>query len=317
MRTAILRGMTDLLELQSLHCLVRVGSWTKAATELKVTPAQLRHTLSRLEQRLGVKLLNRGARTVALTAAGADFHARTIKALDELAQVEAALQKTTVQPRGKVRISAPVVLGQTYVAPLIGKLRQRHPQLAIELTLTDRYVDLIHEEIDLAIRVGSPFDARLATRRLCTNRRVLVASPGYLEGHKAPQRPEDLSDHDCILFTHFTHQGQWRVTGPNGVVSVPVSGMLSTNNGYVLNNLAEQGLGITFGATLSLAPALLAGRLVRLLPKYEMEETGIFATHLPIHETHSGVVAVVEFFAEHLTDPPTWERKLTGKVPGF
>src|SRR6185436_657556 len=162
-----------------------------------------------------------------------------------------------------------------------------------------------------------PFDARLATRRLCTNRRVLVASPAYLEKHRAPQQPEDLSDHDCILFTHFTHQGQWRIQGPDGAVDVPVSGMLSTNNGYVLNNLAEQGLGITFGATLSLAPALLAGRLVRLLPKYEMDETGIFATHLPAEETHSGVGAVVDFFAEHLKDPPSWDRKLAGKVPGF
>jgi DNA-binding transcriptional LysR family regulator len=308
--------MTDLLELQSLHCLVRHGSWTKAAAELEVSRSQLRQTMSRLEQRLGVKLLNRGVGEFGLTEAGAAFHERTIKALDELAKVEAALQKTTVRPRGKVRISAPVVLGQTYVAPLIGQLRHRYPELALEITLTDRYVDLVHEEVDLAIRVGSPFDARLATRRLCTNRRVLVASPDYLRRHPAPEHPEDLSDHDCILFTHFTHQGQWRIVGPSGGVNVPVSGMLSSNNGYVLNSMAEQGLGITFGATLSLAPALLAGRLVRLLPKFEMEETGIFATHLP-DATSSAMVAVVEFFAEQLTDPPSWERQLAGKVPGF
>jgi len=309
--------MTDLLELKALHCLIRLGSWSKAATELGVTRSHLRQTVSRLQQRLGVKLLDREAGEVVLTEAGSAFHARTIKALDELAKVEAVLQKTTVRPSGKVRVSAPVVLGQMYVTPLVGKLRRRYPELALELTLTDRYVDLAHEEVDLAIRVGSPFDARLATRRLCTNRRVLVASPDYLERHRAPRHPEDLSDHECILFTHFTHQGQWRINGSNGAVTVPVSGMLSTNNGYVLNNLAEQGLGITFGATLSLAPALLAGRLVRVLPDYEMEETGIFATHVATDEMLSPVSAVIDFFAEHLTDPPSWDRKLAGKVPGF
>jgi DNA-binding transcriptional LysR family regulator len=309
--------MTDLLEIKALHCLTRLGSWAKAASELGVSRSQLRQIVSRLEQRLGVALLDRSAGEVVLTEAGAAFQARTVKALDELAKVEASLQNTTVRPIGKVRISAPVVLGQTYVAPLVGVLRRRYPELAVELTLTDRFVDLVHEEIDMAVRVGSPFDARLTTRRLCTNRRVLVASPAYLERHRAPEQPQDLSDHDCILFTHFTNQGQWRLAGPGGSVTVPVSGMLSTNNGYVLNNLAEQGLGVTFGATLSLAPALLAGRLVRLLPQYEMEQTGIFVAHLPADELPSRVGAAIDFFAEHLTDPPSWDRQLAGKVPGF
>lgn len=311
--------MTDLVELEALHCLVRLGSWTKAATELGVERSQLRRSMSRMEQRLGVKLLDRtaGAGNVALTEAGAAFHARTIKALDEMAKVEAVLHKTTVRPTGKVRISAPTVLGQAYVTPLIGELHRRYPELAVELTLTDRFVDLIHEEVDLAIRVGSPFDARLATQRLCTNRRLLVASRDYLKRHGTPAHPEDLSDHDCILFTQFTKQGEWRLQGPEGLVTVPVSGMLSTNNGNVLNNLAEQGLGITFGPTLSLVPALLAGRLVRVLPQYEMEQTGILAAHLPLDEVPTKVSAVVAFFAEHLTDPPTWDRQLAGKVPGF
>ena len=309
--------MTELPELKALHCLVRHGSWVKAAHELGVSRAQLTQTVALLEQRLGVPLLDRSAGEVRLTEAGIAFHARTGKALDELAKIEAALQHTVVRPNGKVRISAPVVFGQTYVAPLIGELRRRYPELAVELSLMDRFVDLVHEEVDLALRVGSPFDSRLGSRRLCTNRRILVASPRYLEEHGALERPQDLSDHECILFTAFTNEGQWKLTGPEGTAVVPVSGMLSTNNGYVLNNLAEQGLGVTFGATLSLAPALLDGRLVRVLCDYEMEQTGIFAVYVARDDLPTRVTAVIDFFAEKLVDPPLWERQLVGRVPGF
>jgi DNA-binding transcriptional LysR family regulator len=311
------QAVAEIQELKVLHCLVKQSSWTKAAAELGVARAELEQVVARLEQRLGVTLLQTDAESVALTEAGAAFHARTGKALDELAKAEAALTHAEVQPMGKLRLSVPVVLGQAYVTPLIRQLRQRFPDLAIELSLMDRFVDLVHEEVDLAIRVGSPFDSRLMSRRLCKNRRVLVASPAYLEQHGTPQSPEDLCAHDCILFTSSANPRQWRVTGPNGTVALAVSGMLSSNNGNVLNSLAEQGLGITFGATLALAPALQAGRLVRVLSPYEMEETAIFAVYPAASRLPTKVAAVVDFFAEQLTDPPIWDRQLIGRAPGF
>jgi DNA-binding transcriptional LysR family regulator len=296
---------------------VQQSSWSKAARELGVSRAQLLQTISSLEHRLGVSLLEPTPSEVTLTEAGREFYQRTSAALESITRVEATLQGAAPEPYGKVRISAPVVLGLGYVAPLLGKLRSRYPDLAVELSLTDRFVDLIHEGVDLAIRVGAPFDSRLSTRRLCSNRRVLVAAPGYLEAQGTPQQPEELSEHECILFTPFTNQGQWRLKGPDGAKVVPVSGQLSTNNGYVLNNLAEQGLGITLGATLSLAPALLEGRLVRVLPQYEMEETSIFAAYPAQTEIPARVSRVIEFFADYLCDPPSWDQQLVGKVPGF
>jgi DNA-binding transcriptional LysR family regulator len=309
--------VTEILELQALHALVKHSSWTKTAQALELSRGELEQIVARLEQRLRVRLLEPDLEQVTLTEAGMAFHARTSQALDDLAKIEAALRQGTVKPSGKIRITAPVVLGQTYVAPLIRQLREVYPDLAVQLTLMDRFVDLVHENVDLAIRVGSSFDARLVAHRLCSNRRVLVASPQYLEERGAPQHPQDLTEHECILFTSFVNPQEWRVSGPDGVVTVPVSGMLSSNNGYVLNSMAEQGLGITFGATLSVAPALMAGRLVRVLHDYEMEQTEIFAAFPATDRLPTKVSAVVDFFAGHLTDPPAWDRQLAGKVPGF
>jgi DNA-binding transcriptional LysR family regulator len=309
--------VTEIQELQSLHSVARHESWTRAAHALGVDHARLRESIAALERRLGVQLVTESNGRVTLTAEGLAFTARTQRILEGLAEVEAEVGNKSWLPSGKIRISAPVVFGQSYVAPLLQSLRRRYPDLAVELTLIDRFIDLAYEGVDLAIRAGALFDSRLAARRLCTNRRVLVASPGYLETHGAPRSIEDLNQHECVLFTGFANPEEWRLFGPQGLVTVGVHGHLYTNNGYVLNTLAEQGEGITFGATLSLAPALLAGRLVRVLPEYQMEETALLAVYPAVEHLPLKTRVVVDFLAEHFNDPPEWDRQLDGKVAGF
>lgn len=309
--------MTEILELQVLHSIAEHESWQRAAHALGSDPTKLREVLGALERRLGIPLVHETPLGVTLTAEGLAFHARTQRVLEGLADVEAQVGKRNWLPTGKVRITAPVVLGTSYVAPLLRDLRERYRDLSIELSLNDRFVDLVHENVDVAIRAGSPFDARLVARRLCVNRRVLVASPAYLAKHGTPKHPSELSQHECVLFTSFSNPQEWKLSGPEGIVTVKVRGQMSTNNGYVLNTLAEQGEGISFGATLSLAPALIAGKLVRVLPKYQMEETAIFAAYPAAEHPPLKVRAVVDFFAEHFSDPPRWDRQLDGLVPGF
>lgn len=309
--------MTEIAELQALHSVATHGCFEKAAEELDLDVDTLRSIVERLQARLAVRLLDEEAQGVSLTEAGVAFVDRTAHVLDALADVEASLRNTKAQPSGRLRISAPVVLGQLYVAPLIQKLRHRFRDLAVELSLMDRFVDLVHEQYDIAIRAGSPFDSRLDARRLCTNRRVMIASPKYLEVHGTPQSPEELSRHECILFTSSGISRQWRLSGPNGTVVVNVGGMVSTNNGYVLNTLAEQGEGITWSPTLSIAPALLDGRVVRVLPDYELEDNGIYAVYPAAERLPPKACAAVDFFSEHFTDPPLWDRTLAGKIPGF
>lgn len=308
--------MTDLLELRALHGVVRHGSWAKAAKELGVSALEVQRLIANLEGRVGVLLVGPPP-SAALTDEGIAFYKRTSSALDALTKAAASLVKHAPTPTGKVRMTAPVVLGLAYVVPAIGRLRELYPELAVEVSLTDRFVDLRDENFDLAIRAGTAFDARLSARVLCTNRRVLVASPGYIAANGAPQTPEELANHECILFTPFTNPNEWKLNGPAGDVVVQVSGQLATNNGYALNAFAEQGLGITLGATLSLGPALLAGRLVRVLPEYELDRTQVIATYPATAEPPLRVSAVIDFFAKEFGDPPIWDRELAGKVPGF
>jgi DNA-binding transcriptional LysR family regulator len=262
--------------------------------------------------------VQRTTRKVALTEAGATFCLRTQHLLGDLADAEAEIQSTILRPRGVLRVSAPVVFGQLYVAPVLDRLLERFPELSVDLNLLDRFVDLIDEGIDLAIRIGALADSRLTARRLCTNRRILVASPEYIAKHGAPKCPEDLASHECIRFTGFARPREWRLLGPNGQTTVVnINGRVATNNVEVLTATAKTGIGVTFGATLSAGPSLFSGELVRVLEEYELEPTGIFAVYPSARQLSTKVRAAVDFLASNLRDPPAWDSALIGRVPGF
>jgi DNA-binding transcriptional LysR family regulator len=309
--------VTETLELTVFHCVVKHSSYAKAADELGLSPSGVSRIVTRLEERLGARLVQRTTRKLSLTEAGTAFHARTAQILVDLADAEAEVQMTTVQPRGNLRVSAPVVFGMMYIAPIIGELLSRHSDLSIDLSLTDRMVDLVEEGMDLAIRIGSLADSRLIARRLCTNHRILVASPEYLARRGTPMHPDDLVQHDCIFFTGFSRPREWKLLGPDGPVSVSLSGRVASSNVQLLTEAAKQGLGITVGATLSVGPALRSGELVRVLNEYEFENTAIFAVYPSARQLSTKVRALVDFLAEQFCDPPSWDRSLVGKVPGF
>jgi DNA-binding transcriptional LysR family regulator len=308
---------SEILELTVFHCVVKHSSYAKAADELLLSPSGVSRVISRLEERLGVRLLQRTTRKLSLTEAGAAFYARTSQILVDLADAEADVQETAVRPRGNLRVSAPTVFGQLYIAPLLHDMTERFPELTIDLSLMDRFADLIDEGIDLAIRIGQLADSRLIARRLCTNHRVLVAAPSYLAKRGNPAHPLELADHDCILFTGFARPREWRILGPGGPYSVNISGRVATNNVDTLTSAAKQGLGITFGATMIAGQALLSGELVRVLTDYELEQTAIFAVYPSARQLSTKVRAVVDFLVERLQDPPEWDRQLAGKVVGF
>jgi DNA-binding transcriptional LysR family regulator len=171
---------TETNELIAFHSVVKHSSFAKAAEELALSPSGVSRIVTRLEERLGVRLVQRTTRSLSLTEAGAAFYARAGQILADLMDAEAEVQKATTQPRGTLRVSAPIVFGQLYVTPLLEQVLSRYPELHIDLTLTNRFVDLIDEGIDLALRIGSLTDSRLIARRLCSNQRVLVAAPSYL-----------------------------------------------------------------------------------------------------------------------------------------
>lgn len=307
---------TDTQELEVFHAVVRHSSYAKAADELDLSPSGVSRIVSRLEARLGARLVQRTTRKFSLTEAGKTFHARTAQVLVDLAEAEAEVQDVTLTPRGKLRITAPVVFGQLHVAPMLPGLFERFPELSVDLSLADRVVDLVDEGLDLALRIGTLADSRLIARRLCTNRRVLVADANYLKKRGTPRTPSDLIDHECILFTGFSRPRDWHLIGPGGPVTVTVSGRLASNNIDVITRAASDGLGITMGATLSVGAALLSGQLVRILPDYEFEATSIFAVYPSARQLSTKVRAALDFFSEQLRDPPSWDRQLLGHVLG-
>jgi DNA-binding transcriptional LysR family regulator len=309
--------MAETLELEVFHCVVKHSSYAKAADELSLSPSGVSRIVSRLEERLGARLMQRTTRKLSLTEAGAAFYARTVQVLTDLAEAEAEAREATLRPRGMLRVTASVVFGMMHVAPLFESLMRQYPELSVDLSLTDRFVDLIEEGIDLAFRIGALPDSQLVARRLCTNHRVLVASKSYLDEHGTPTQPSDLARHDCLVFTSFTRPREWRLQGPDGPASVIVNTRFASNNPSVLTDTAKRGLGITLGATLAIAPALLAGELVRVLPQYEFEPSAIFAIFPSARQLSTKVRATVDYFAQNLKDPTTWDCELQGRVPGF
>jgi DNA-binding transcriptional LysR family regulator len=309
--------VTEIQELLVFHAVAKHLSYAKAAAELALSPSGVSRVISRLEERLGARLVQRTTRKLALTESGAAFHARTSQVLVDLAEAEAEVQKSAARPTGTLRVSASVVFGHLYLAPMLNELLRHFPELSLELSLTNRFVDLIEEGMDLAIRIGSLADSRLVARRLCTNRRILVASPSYLSRFGTPERIEDLSHHQCVLFTSFTRATEWKLIGPEGPVNVSINGRVASNNVETLTLAAKQGLGITVGATLSVGPALLAGDLVRVLPAYQFEQTAVYAVYPSARQLSTKTRAAVDFLASKLSDPPSWDQVLAGKVPGF
>ncbi len=309
--------VTETNELMVFHSVVKHSSFAKAAEELALSPSGVSRIVTRLEERLGVRLVQRTTRSLSLTEAGSAFHARASQILEDLMDAEAEVQKATAQPRGNLRITASLMFGQRYVTPLLAQILARFPELSIDLSLTNRFVDIIDEGIDLAIRIGALSDSRLIARRLCANQRVLVASPSYLERRGTPSHPDELSAHDCIVYTGFAKPREWKLHGPAGPVSVSISGRVATNNIEVLDDTSKRGVGISVGPTMSAYSALLSGELVRVLPEYTFEPSAIFAVYPSARQLTTKVRAVVDFLVENFDDPPSWDRSLSGKVPGF
>jgi DNA-binding transcriptional LysR family regulator len=228
----------------------------------------------------------------------------------ELEEAEAEIREEDLAPRGKIRVSLPTVFGKIFAVELLSEFTRRFPELRLELSLVDHYVDLIEEGIDLALRVGPVNDDNLSARRLCANRRLLVAAPSYLERHGHPQSVAELSAHTCILFSGFRPATKWNLVGAEGAVSACVSGNVQSNNMHVVARCAAQGLGLAPGATMSVAQHLINGELLRVLPAYEFEPTSVFAVYPSNRQLSTKVRPVVNFLAEQLGDPPMWDQRL-------
>lgn len=211
--------MNPFLEMKTFCAVADAGSFVRAAQALELSkPAVSRH-VGALETRLGVRLLNRTTRRLSLTEEGEIFYARSKDLLTGLAEAESELRLRSGAARGLLRINAPVTFGIRHLAPLWGAFRDRHPQVRLDLTLSDRVVDLVEEGYDVAIRIAELPDSTLVSKRLASTRIVVCASPEYLEARGEPQHPSELADHAVIAYRYWSTGDEWQFDGPEGRVS--------------------------------------------------------------------------------------------------
>lgn len=289
--------MNPVSELAFFIQLIRAGSLAATARELNLTPPAVTKRLAQLERRLGVRLLNRTTRSISLTAEGETYLVNAKRILGEIEEMERQVSSSRAEPKGLLRVNAPLGFGRTHVGPAISSFVRRYPEVEVQLHLTDRPVHLPDDAIDVAIRFGELPDSRLIARKIAANRRRLCATPAYLDTFGRPETPRDLAAHNCIVLRQNESAfGIWRLSRGKQSESVKVQGSLSTNDGEVALNWALEGHGILMRAEWNLAAHLRSGRLEEVLPDYETPPADIYAVYLE----RLNLSAKVSCFIEHL-----------------
>lgn len=300
--------MDKFLEMRVFTAVAEAGSFTAAAHALDMSKAAVSRYVADLEQRLGVRLLHRTTRKLSPTGEGQIFHARCRELLANLDEAEAEITSRSGEAGGLLKVNVPVTFGLMHLAPLWSIFLARHPKLDLDITLSDRVVDLVEEGFDLAVRIGQLPASSLISRKLASTRMVLCASPGYLERRGEPARPDELTQHDVISYSLFASGDNWNLTGPEGAVPVKVAPRVRTNSGDTCRAAALRDQGIILQPTFMVGPDLLQGTLREILPAYRSIELGVYAVYASRKFVSPKVRLLIDFLVEAFAHP-SWDEK--------
>jgi len=286
---------------------VDAKGFSAAAPTLGLTPSAVSKLVSRLEARLGVRLLQRTTRALSLTADGEAFYAAARRIVGEIEALESEISDHRGTPHGLLRVTTSLAFSTHQLAPMIGEFLARYPDIQLELMPTDRVVDIVEEGVDVAIRIGRLPDSSFMARKIGDDLRLVCAAPDYLATHAPPRRPEDLARHTCIVSRDRAYLNRWHFRIDGQLREIAVGGRLAVSEGEAQMRLALQGLGIVRLTRLTVASAIKRGELVALLQDYAGDEP------VPIHAVYphrkhlaSKVTAFVDYILEKFTPPP-WE----------
>jgi DNA-binding transcriptional LysR family regulator len=292
--------------LTSMAMFVRVverGSFAAAAEGSGMTPTMVGNHIRELEQRLKGRLLNRTTRSQSLTELGKRYHTRCVEILALIDSAELDAREMQTSPRGRLRISCPITYGTRALVPVLSNYLDRYPEVQVDLSLNDRFVDLAEEGFDAAIRVGVLPDSNLIARPLRSSPRVACASPAYLARHGTPQTPAELTQHNCLAFTLPSGPERlWRFPRPDGSGEeyVAVRGRLDVNGGMALREAALAGLGVVLQPQLMLQDDLDSGHLVRLFPDWPAPTWPVHLVHLPDRSMPPKLESFIAFLQDAL-----------------
>lgn len=305
------KGKKRLDRLDGMRAFVAIGetgSFTAAAARLCVARALVSKRVATLERLMGVRLLNRTTRRVALTEAGLAFLARAQRILSEYDQASLELADLHAEPAGTLRLAAPMSFGITYLTALMPGFMAAHPRLKVDIVMNDRRVDLIEEGFDAAVRIGRLADSSLVARRLATVRLFLYASPDYLARHGTPEQPADLADHQGLIYGQGTITSRWTLTDGETPVTVEPQVRMVANNGEMLVAAAIAGEGIALQPTFLISGALRAGKVVRVLPRFEVPPATLYVVWPANRLLPAKVRLFVDYMASTIADPPAWDQ---------
>lgn len=285
-------------ELGFFVLLAKLGSLSAAAREMGMTPPAATKRLMQMEQRLGVRLVNRSTRRTSLTSEGETYLAQATQILADIRDMEESVSSSRAEPKGLLRVNATLGFGRTGIAPLVSAFALKYPEVEVQLQLTDRAINLVEEAYDLGIRFGELPDTRLSARKILSNRRFLCASPGYLTQHGAPQAPDELTRHRCILHRQNDDAfATWRLSKGRKSETVKVRGCLSSNDGDVALGWALDGHGILLRSEWDLAKYLDSGRLQAVLPDYTLPSADLYVYYPSRQHQPAKVRAFIDFLA--------------------
>jgi LysR family transcriptional activator of dmlA len=288
-------------DLSLFALVVRHRNLAAAARELGVTPSAISKRLAQLERRLGVRLVNRTTRRVGLTAEGEIYLANGSRILEDLTELEQLVTRSKAEPTGLLRMNASFGFGRARIAPAISQFVSRYPAIKIQLQLTERPISLQEEGFDLGIRFGQVPDARINARLLLRNRRVVCASPDYVDRYGVPAAPNELTRHSCIVLReNESAYGAWHFTRGKKAETVKVDGQLSSNDGSVVLQWALEGRGIAVRSEWEISHHLTAGTLVPLLADWALPNADIHAIYLERHRLSAKLRTFMDFLADAL-----------------
>jgi DNA-binding transcriptional LysR family regulator len=297
---------------------IEAGGFSAAARSLELTPSAVSKLVTRLEDRLGVRLVNRSTRRLSLTAEGQQFFLRAQRILAEIEEAEAEVTRTRGSPRGLLRVQASVAFGLHQLTPMLPAFGARYPEIEVMLAVSDRPADLVEEGFDLAVRIGRQPDSTLVARRVCDIERVICAAPQYLEKYGTPQRPDDLLQHNCLRLYSQPALALWPFAdpqAPGGRRTIEIAGRYSANNAESLRQMAMEGLGIVRLTDLTVGDALKSGALVRVLADYDYREAVPLQVVMPPGKHRQPkVTAMLDFLIEQFAHAP-WRQPESSTVP--
>lgn len=299
---------SGLSDVAAFVCVVQMGSFTAAAEKLNTSKSVVSKYVSRLEDRLGVKLFIRTTRSMTLTEIGQTFYNRACVGLKEIDEAEEEVSYLQGKPRGTLKINAPLSFGALHIAPALGEFLQNYPEMSIDLRFSDSKVDMVKEGFDLTVRITDKLEGNLVARRIAPCQHAIIASADYIKKHGQPDDPQALADHNVLTYQYQQSPWEWEFTRNGQTQHIAVTGSAQMNNSLAIREAVLAGVGISRMPTFIVGEDIKSGRLVQLLPEYQLLELNIYLIFASRLHLAPKVRSFIEFFAERMDGTPSWDQ---------